>query len=33
MEETIKKVIEEKIRPALRMDGGDIEFMGMMGNN
>jgi Fe-S cluster biogenesis protein NfuA len=32
MEETIKKVIEEKIRPALRMDGGDIEFMGMMGN-
>ena len=33
MEETIKKVIEEKIRPALRMDGGDIEFVGMNGKS
>ena len=32
MEEQIKKVIEEKIRPALQMDGGDIEFVGMDGN-
>lgn len=33
MEEKIKKIIEEKIRPALQMDGGDIEFLGMDGNN
>ena len=33
MEEKIKEVIEQKIRPALQMDGGDIEFMGMDGNN
>lgn len=32
MEEQIKKVIEEKIRPALQMDGGDIEFVGLDGN-
>ena len=32
MEEKIKKVIEERIRPALQMDGGDIEFVGMDGN-
>jgi Fe-S cluster biogenesis protein NfuA len=32
MEEKIKQVIEEKIRPALQMDGGDIEFVGMDGN-
>lgn len=24
----IEKVIEERIRPALQMDGGDIEFIG-----
>jgi Fe-S cluster biogenesis protein NfuA len=33
MEEKIKEVIEQKIRPALQMDGGDIAFMGMDGNN
>lgn len=32
MEERIKQLIEEKIRPALRMDGGDIDFMGLDGN-
>ena len=32
MEEKIKKVIEERIRPALQMDGGDIEFIGLDGN-
>lgn len=32
MEERIKKVIEERIRPALQMDGGGIEFVGMEGN-
>ncbi len=31
MEEQIKKIIADKIRPALQMDGGDIEFMGMDG--
>ena len=29
MENQIKKIIEEKIRPALRADGGDIEFVGL----
>lgn len=28
MEDKIKEVIDQKIRPALRMDGGDIEFLG-----
>ena len=32
MEEHVKKIIQEKIRPALQMDGGDIEFVGMDGN-
>jgi Fe-S cluster biogenesis protein NfuA len=32
MEEQIKQIIEEKIRPALQMDGGDIEYVGMEGN-
>ena len=32
MEEKIKKIIEERIRPALQMDGGDIDFVGMDGN-
>jgi len=32
MEEKIKKVIEERILPALQMDGGGIEFVGMDGN-
>lgn len=31
MEEQIKKIIAEKIRPALQMDGGDIEFVGLNG--
>lgn len=29
MEAKIKEVIEQKIRPALRMDGGDIEYIGV----
>lgn len=32
MEDRIKKIIEEKIRPALQRDGGDIEYHGMEGN-
>ena len=32
MEERVKKIIEERIRPALQMDGGDIDFIGMDGN-
>lgn len=32
MEEQIKEVIETKIRPALQMDGGDIEFVALKGN-
>jgi Fe-S cluster biogenesis protein NfuA len=33
MEDRIQKIIEEKIRPSLQMDGGDIEYLGMDGNN
>jgi Fe-S cluster biogenesis protein NfuA len=33
MEEKIRQIIEKKIRPALKMDGGDIDFMGLDGNN
>ncbi len=29
MEDKIRKLIEEKIRPALEMDGGGIEFVGL----
>jgi Fe-S cluster biogenesis protein NfuA len=29
MEDKIKQVIEEKIAPALAMDGGGIEYMGL----
>ena len=32
-EEKIKKIIEEKIRPALVMDGGGIDYMGLEGNS
>jgi Fe-S cluster biogenesis protein NfuA len=32
-EEKIKNVIEEKIRPALVMDGGGIEYVGLEGNS
>jgi Fe-S cluster biogenesis protein NfuA len=32
MEDRVKAVIETTVRPALQMDGGDIEFMGMDGN-
>ena len=32
MEEEVKKAIEE-IRPNLQMDGGDIEFVAMEGND
>ena len=31
MEEQVKKIISEKVRPALQMDGGDIEYVGMDG--
>jgi len=33
MEAQIKKIIEDKIRPALAMDGGGIEYLGLEGNN
>ena len=33
MEDKIRQIIEEKIRPALQMDGGDIDFVGLEGNN
>ncbi len=33
MKERIEKIIEEKIRPALQMDGGDIELVEVDGNN
>ncbi len=32
MEEKVRKVIEEKVRPALQMDGGGIELVGIDGN-
>jgi Fe-S cluster biogenesis protein NfuA len=32
VEERVRKIVEEEIRPALRMDGGDIAFMGMEGS-
>jgi Fe-S cluster biogenesis protein NfuA len=32
MEEKIKNIIETKIRPALQMDGGDIELVSVDGN-
>lgn len=32
MEEKVRKLIEDRIRPALQMDGGDIDFVGMDGN-
>jgi Fe-S cluster biogenesis protein NfuA len=31
MEDKIKEIIEAKIRPALQMDGGDIELVGVDG--
>jgi Fe-S cluster biogenesis protein NfuA len=31
MEDRIKEIIETKIRPALQMDGGDIELVGVDG--
>jgi Fe-S cluster biogenesis protein NfuA len=33
MKDRVQKIIDEKIRPALAMDGGGIEFLGMEGNN
>mgnify|MGYP001297466818 CR=1 FL=1 len=33
MEEKVREVIEKEIRPALQMDGGDIELVGFEGNN
>ena len=32
MEEKVKKLIEEKVRPALQMDGGDIELVSVDGD-
>jgi Fe-S cluster biogenesis protein NfuA len=32
MEERVRKVIEEKVRPALQMDGGGIELVAIEGN-
>ncbi len=32
MKEKILKIIEEKIRPSLQMDGGDIELVEVDGN-
>ena len=29
MEETVKKAIDEKVRPYLQRDGGDIELLGV----
>ena len=31
MEEQVRVIIEQKIRPLLQADGGDIEFHGMEG--
>ena len=31
VEEKIKQIIEERIRPALQQDGGDIEFVELDG--
>jgi len=33
MEEKVRDLIENEIRPALQMDGGDIELVGFEGNN
>jgi Fe-S cluster biogenesis protein NfuA len=32
MEERVRKIIEEKVRPALQMDGGGIELVSVDGN-
>ena len=32
LEDRIKKLIAEKIKPAIQMDGGDIEYIGIEGN-
>ncbi len=29
LQERVKKVIEEEVKPALQMDGGDIELVGV----
>ncbi len=29
LEQKVKEIIEKEIRPALQMDGGDIEFLGL----
>jgi Fe-S cluster biogenesis protein NfuA len=31
LEERVSKILEEEIRPALRMDGGDIQLVGVEG--
>ena len=33
MEEQVREVIDKEIRPALQMDGGDIELVSMQGND
>jgi Fe-S cluster biogenesis protein NfuA len=32
MEEKVRQIIEQEIRPALQMDGGDIELVAVEGN-
>lgn len=32
LEERVNQVLEEEIRPALRMDGGDVELVGVEGS-
>ena len=32
MEEQVRKIIEEKVAPALQMDGGGIELVAVEGN-
>ena len=31
MEEKVRQILDEKIRPLLQRDGGDIEFVGLDG--
>ena len=33
MQEKVREIIEKEIRPALQMDGGDIELVGFDGND
>ena len=33
IEDRVKKILDDEIRPAVQMDGGDIAFIGMDGND